>query len=132
MPDLGAYCRSKKSELSGFIFTAKKKTFAATDIKTSLADGSSIYSYRELPWLYVDQYIGNTVEFGNERVSYNMNTVWGLVYYGGTLNPYRKQAEEISAFLKHALMNLPQDKPMRGPPSFGFRGRGAGNHSRNI
>ncbi|RMF55598.1 hypothetical protein D6745_01645 [Candidatus Woesearchaeota archaeon] len=108
----------KLDELVDFIFRSKRKCFAATDIKVSQSDGSSLYSNRELPWLFTESYNGNTMERGTEDVYFDMVLVWSMQYRGGTLEPFWDIAEPITAFLKQALMSLPHDFPVRGPPVF--------------
>ncbi len=105
-------------ELLDFITQSKKKSFAGTDQKNSLSDGSSVFSNRKLPWLYTDTYCGNTVERGFEDVYYDMILVWSMQYRGGTLENYYDYAEVITCFLRQALMNSPQDFPFRGPHTF--------------
>lgn len=124
-----------------FVYNAKKETFAATDTKTSLTNQSSILSYRAFNskefagMIYNDEYSGNTVEAGQETVSMDLCNVWRNQYYGGSFLQYwdgkRVKELEISSaisieylpfitieFLKHALMQLPSDFPVRGPKYF--------------
>lgn len=108
----------KLNDLINFTYRSKRKCFARTDLKISQSDGSSLYSNRELPWLYTDNYCGNTIERGTEDVYYDMVLVWSMQYRGGTLEPYWENAEIISEFLKHTLKNLPKDFPIRGPSHF--------------
>lgn len=61
-----------EKELASFIHRSKLQAFARTDQKVSRSDGSSLYSNRELPWLYTDTYCGNTIERGTEDVHYDM------------------------------------------------------------
>ncbi|MFQ5620998.1 MAG: DUF5680 domain-containing protein [Candidatus Nanoarchaeia archaeon] len=105
-------------ELRDFIYRSKRKGFANTDKKTRLPNGTSVYSNRELPWLYTDTYCGNTIERGTEDVHYDMLLVWSMQYRGGVLEPFWDKTEAISRFLKHALMQLPEEFPVRGPELF--------------
>lgn len=114
----------KLEDLMNFIYRSKKVGFALSDKKTCTSDGTSIYSNRELPWLYNDIYCGNTVERGFEDVHYDMVLIWSMQYRGGVIEEffdnekYNGTAEVVSAFLKHALMELPISFPIRGPKYF--------------
>lgn len=107
-----------ESKLTDFIYKSKLLGFAKTDNKVSQSDGSSIYSNRELPWLYTDTYCGNTIERGNEDVYYDMVLVWSMQYRGGYYIPYWGNAETLSTFLKEALLKIPKEFPIRGPKEF--------------
>lgn len=106
------------NDIRNFLFHSKKKCFAGTDLKTSKSDGSSMYSNRELPWLYTDTYYGNTIERGTEDIYYDMVLIWSMQYRGGTLRRFWPIAEAISRFLKHALIELPKEFPIRGSKYF--------------
>lgn len=116
--NFGNEVRIKLENLIDFIYCSKRTGFAATDKKTSLSDGSSVYSNRELPWLYTDIYCGNTVERGCEDVYFDMVLIWSMQYRGGMLKEYYEIAGAVSVFLKLALMELPKDFPIRGPEIF--------------
>ena len=105
-------------DLTDFIYRSKKECFAKSDLKVSQSDGSSIYSNRELPWLYVDHYCGNTIERGTEDVYYDMVLIWSMQYRGGILETHWPISEAISRFLKYALIELPKEFPVRGPREF--------------
>jgi hypothetical protein len=105
-------------DLRDFIFRSKLKSFAKSDLKVSMSDGSSLYSNRELPWLYTDSYNGNSIERGTEDVFYDMVLVWSMQYRGGALEPFWENAQIISTFLKKALLSSPKDAPFRGPKKF--------------
>ena len=107
-----------EKELIDFIYRSKLSSFARTDDKVSRSDASSLYSNRELPWLYTDTYCGNTIERGSEDVYYNMVLVWSMQYRGGYYVPYWNDAEILSVFLKEALLRAPKDFPARGPEEF--------------
>lgn len=128
-----------------FVFTAKRQGFAATDTKVTLADQTSVYSYRPFSdpgWggmIYTDRYNGNTIEGGQESVTIDLVLRWRNQYYGGTSARFwetsashapgerrerpstekdRRFPEVVSAFLKQALMRLPGEFPVRGPREF--------------
>ena len=105
-------------EIRNFLYHSKIQCFARTDIKTSSSDGSSMYSNRELPWLYTDTYCCNTIERGTEDIYYDMVLIWSMQYRGGILREFWSIAEAISRFLKHALLALPLEFPIRGPKCF--------------
>jgi len=108
----------KLDDITDFIYRSKKKCFARTDDKVSQSDGSSLYSNRELPWLYTDTYCGNTVERGTEDVYHDMVLIWSMQYRGGILESHWDVAEAVSRFLKHSLMNFSKEFPVRGPKEF--------------
>lgn len=128
--------------LKEFVYEAKQAGFASTDLKTTLPDQSSVYSYRPFSddrfrgMIYTDHYVGNTVEAGQESVSIDLALRWRNQYYGGTFISYwdlTKQEgivhawgrqwelvgpqfpEIVSQVLKMALLRLPLDFPVRGP-----------------
>lgn len=112
------------SEMVKFIYRSKKKGFMSKDEKTDLVGGVTIYSNRELPWLYNDIYCGNTVERGSEDVYYEMILVWSMQYRGGVIEEfycekrYDETTKVVSSFLKQALINMPIEFPVRGPKHF--------------
>ena len=107
-----------ESDLTDFIYRSKLSSFARTDDKVSQSDGSSLYSNRELPWLYTDTYCGNTIERGSEDVYFDMVLIWSMQYRGGYYIPYWRDAEALSGFLKEALLKVPKEFPFRGPEEF--------------
>lgn len=107
-----------EKDLSQFIHRSKKLGFAGEIQKVSRSDGSSLYSNRELPWVYTDTYSGNTIERGSEDVYHDMVLVWSMQYRGGTYANRWKDQETVFSFLKEALLQIPEEAPFRGPKEF--------------
>jgi hypothetical protein len=128
-----------------FVYDAKRRGFAASDVKMTLPDQTSVYSYRPFGeprfagMIYADIYGGNTVEGGQESVTIDLVLRWRNQYYGGTHERFwdletnaggirnlddtlraigPRFSEVVSAFLKEALMHLPPEFPVRGPSMF--------------
>tara|TARA_B100002003_G_C13946439_1_gene459067 strand:- start:259 stop:801 length:543 start_codon:yes stop_codon:yes gene_type:complete len=106
------------SDLVNFIYRSKKQCFANSEIKISQSDGSSFYSHREFPWLYTDTYNGNIIERGTEDIYVDMVLFWSNQYRGGTLEKFWDKSRAISQFLKKALIETPEEFPIRGPTYF--------------
>jgi hypothetical protein len=131
--------------LKEFVCEAKRRAFASTDMKTTLPDQTSVYSYRPFAeprfpgMIYVDTYGGNTIEGGQESVTIDLVLRWRNQYYGGTKASFwdvarnARAAEDlddtllatgprfpeiVSRFLKQALLNMPPEFPVRGPREF--------------
>lgn len=131
--------------LKEFVCEAKRRAFASTDMKTTLPDQTSVYSYRPFGerkfagMIYADMYGGNTIEGGQESVTIDLVLRWRNQYYGGTKTQFWDVAnkaraveefdstlvatgprfpEVVSRFLKQALMNMPLEFPVRGPHEF--------------
>jgi hypothetical protein len=131
--------------LKEFVYEAKLRTFASTDVKTTLSDQTSVYSYRPFNdprfagMIYVDMYSGNTIEGGQESVTIDLVLRWRNQYYGGmkmefwdlTKNAYAVEKfdsdlvatgprfpEVVGRFHKQALLNMPREFPVRGPHEF--------------
>lgn len=108
-------CSNADSDISGivdFLLLAKKNTYAA---KGNLANASRInsndYCFKnEKGYFYYDTYLGGECFAGEEAVWYHENPVWSMNYAGRVIS------EHFSGdFLKEALLNVPEDKPFRGP-----------------
>ena len=100
-----------------FLVRAKRQTYAAG----TLPGGSSRPSshdlpYREGDWLYIDTYLGGIHVIGEEAVWLVDRPVWGMNYYGWML--VDEIPEGFSAFLKEALLQVPEQAPYRGPQDF--------------
>jgi hypothetical protein len=131
--------------LKEFVYEAKQRGYAVSDIKTTLPDQTSVYSYRPFGeprfagMIYADTYGGNTIEGGQESVTIDLVLRWRNQYYGGTKERFWDVArnvravkdigssllatgprfpEVVSRFLKQALLNMPLEFPVRGPREF--------------
>ena len=136
--------RLSLENLKSFVYEAKQEGFVSTDIKTTLPDQTSVYSYRPFSdsrfpsMIYADTYNGNTIEGGQESVTVDLVLRWRNQYYGGTAEPFWSGSlqtigeglglhvtlhgqvvpQVVSAFLKQALSRLPREFPVRGPREF--------------
>jgi len=135
--------------LKEFVYEAKRQAFAATDVKSTLPDQTSVYSHRPFNeprfagMIYCDTYSGNTIEGGQESVTIDLVLRWRNQYYGGTVSDFWNTSinelakthfnrtavktgmrfpELVSAFLKQALQNTPVDFPVRGPQLYRAEG----------
>jgi hypothetical protein len=109
--------------LLAFLLRAKRRTYPilgdAASV-TPLLPGSHQLEYREDPLLYRDVYFGLRSFVGQETVSDGVTPVWAMAYAGGVLAPaeVRDDVLAIYAFLRSALMRVPDDAPFRGPRRF--------------
>ena len=110
-----------KKEFIDFIISAKKATYAdgkAEKIK-STREGSFDYEYIENNMKYHDTYFGGTNFMGEEIVYIDENPVWGMNYYGITLDKTLSE-DAIDKALRPALSKVGEDDilPVRGPKEY--------------
>ncbi len=98
-------------EFNSFLVNAKKNTYAAKSGKCeSSRPNSHDYKYEEGKLLYIDTYLGSERFQGQEAVWNDGQPVYAMNYSGRVLG------KSFSGdFLNEALMNVPLDKPFRGP-----------------
>ncbi len=103
-----------EKEIIDFLIRAKKATYAGKggEDKSSRPNSHDL-SYIEGELLYIDTYLGGA-KFSGEEALWDKNMpFWSMNYVGRII------AEGFSGdFLKEALMNVPEDKPFRGPEKF--------------
>jgi hypothetical protein len=114
--------RLTENVLKQFLVEAKRSTYAALgDDATvrALLPGSKQLEYRQSEFLYRDVYVGMFYFVGQEIVYRRDVPVWSMSY-GGGLAPdvSTEQRQNIYAFLRQALRQVPSDRPCRGPNSF--------------
>jgi len=110
-----------REKLKSFLFTAKRSTFADLDKRPIFNRGRKEYKYENNEWCYQDCYFGSLKDIGHEIVWYNNSPLWGMNYYGGITKEYSiNDADIIFNFLKKALLELPEDFPIRGPSIFTY------------
>ena len=101
---------------------AKKGTYANSDAPKVLSSRlkSKDYEFKDGNFTYHDTYFGGVKFIGEEVVYYNDNILWGMNYYGVTLDD--SLAEELmDKVLRVALMKVGEDRrviPVRGPKEF--------------
>ena len=97
-----------------FLFRAKKATYAGKGNETtSSRPESHDLIYSEGNYLYYDTYLGGEKFSGEEALWISGKPFWSMNYVG------RVTGSNFSGdFLKEALLNVPFDKPFRGPENY--------------
>lgn len=113
--------KNEKDSFYQFLIEAKKQTYANEQGKkcNSTRNGSHDYEYSCEGFTYHDTYFGG-VDFMGEEIVYLKDTpIWGMNYYGITLDPTFSE-EAIDKALRPALMQVGKDNilPVRGPKEF--------------
>ncbi len=109
-------------ELYYFLIEAKKQTYANENVKKIMSSrkGSFDYEYSNGQMIYHDTYFGGTKFMGEEVVySSDATPIWGMNYYGITLNEDLSEAA-IDSALRPSLMRVGEDDilPVRGPKEY--------------
>ena len=101
-------------EITEFLITAKKATYAGKGAETvSSRPKSHDLIYSDGDYMYYDTYLGGDEFVGEEALWINGNPYWSMNYAG------RVTGNNFSGdFLKEALLNVPFDKPYRGPAAY--------------
>lgn len=117
-----------KEELMDFIRKAKQSTYASSfSIPKRTEGGGKKYTVTKGDWVYTDEYFGDLVDSGQERVYEKGVLVWIMAYRGGPWslkdNPFEDTKEvdlinEAFEFLKKCLKEAPAEFPARGPERF--------------
>lgn len=94
-----------------FLIKAKKATYAGKGAETiSSRPKSHDLVYSEGDLTYYDTYLGGDKFVGEEALWVGGEPIWSMNYAG------RVTGESFSGdFLKEALLNVPYEKPFRGP-----------------
>ena len=113
--------KNEKDSFYQFLIEAKKQTYANEQGKkcNSTRNGSHDYEDSCEGFTYHDTYFGG-VDFMGEEIVYLKDTpIWGMNYYGITLDPTLSE-EAIDKALRPALMQVGKDNilPVRGPKEF--------------
>ncbi len=103
-----------KKDIIDFLIRAKKATYAGKGAETTPSRPSSHdLEYSEGEMLYYDTYLGGSNFAGEEAVWINGTPYWSMNYAGRVIG------NNFSGdFLKAALLNVPFEKPFRGPELF--------------
>ena len=109
-------------EFLEFLVKAKQSTYANGDVSKSSSSRllSKDYHYEDGNFTYHDTYFGGINFMGEEVVYYNDNILWGMNYYGVTIDDSLTE-EVMDKVLRVALMKVGEDKsviPVRGPKEF--------------
>lgn len=101
-------------KLTQFLIRAKKATYAGKGSETaSSRTASHDLVYEEDNLKYYDSYFGGDKFVGEEVMWINNIPYWSMNYAGHVTG------ENFSGdFLKRALLEVPQDKPFRGPLNY--------------
>jgi hypothetical protein len=111
--------------LREFLVEAKRRTYAGLDdnatIAAPLLPGSKQLDYRAGDLSYRDIYFGMGFFVGQETVQSGTRVIWSMSYAGGVAAGItdRDQLLAIYAFLRKALLAIPEQLPFRGPTQFG-------------
>ncbi|HEY8396089.1 MAG TPA: DUF5680 domain-containing protein [Bacilli bacterium] len=97
-----------------FLVKAKKNTYAGKGPETTPSRPKSHdLIYAEGDYMYYDTYLGGKRFSGEEALWMKSEPVWSMNYSGRVLD------ESFNGdFLKEALLNVPFEKPFRGPEIF--------------
>lgn len=101
-------------EVIEFLIRAKRKTYAGKGAETTASrPNSHDLMYEENGFKYIDSYLGGKSFSGEEAMWQTDAPFWAMNYSGHVTG----DNFEID-FLKSALLNVPKDKPYRGPDCF--------------
>ncbi len=111
-----------ENDLYDFLIEAKKQTYANENVEKVLSSrkGSFDYEYHNDKMTYHDTYFGGTKFMGEEVVYSSSETpVWGMNYYGVTLNESLSE-EAMDQALRPSLMKVGEEDilPVRGPREY--------------
>lgn len=108
-------------KIKEFLIEAKKQTYANENVKKvePSRKGSNDYEYSSGNMTYHDTYFGGINFIGEEVVYEDNNPIWGMNYYGETIDESFTE-EAIDKALRPALMQVGKDEilPLRGPKEF--------------
>lgn len=104
-----------------FLIKAKQQTYANEDVKKSISTrkGSYDYEYKDGNMTYHDTYFGGTKFMGEEIVYEDDIPIWGMNYYGVTLDE-NVDEKFMDKALRPALMKVGETNiiPVRGPSEY--------------
>ena len=97
-----------------FLIKAKKATYAGkgAEVESSRMKSHDLM-YQEEDLMYYDTYLGGPNFAGEEALWILNNPYWSMNYCGRVLD-----SNFSGDFLKEALLNVPLDKPFRGPSRY--------------
>lgn len=107
------------NELSAFIAEAKRNTYAVAN-EGAVPERKDFceLEYTKGELTYRDSYTGFYAAPGQEVVRFKGIPVWAMAYSGGMGKKHwgdEAFAKETFGFLKKALLQVPKEKPFRGP-----------------
>jgi hypothetical protein len=112
----------QSNEIKKFLLKAKNGTYASQNSNAYVAPlvpSSVQLEFREGDLIYRDIFFGMTCFAGQEIVYNSQNVIWSMCYSGGICNQDdNEKAEIIYTFLRHAMLQIPVDLPVRGPEKY--------------
>ena len=111
------------AQLPAFLVEAKRRSYAAQGDAASVPPvlaGSKQLEYRAGRFQYRDIYFGMAYFAGQETVSFDDRVIWAMSYAGGVAPAIQDRTDvaAIYAFLRQALLRVPEARPFRGPRVF--------------
>ncbi|MFA6476006.1 MAG: DUF5680 domain-containing protein [Candidatus Paceibacterota bacterium] len=106
------------ANIKKFLVEANRAGYGSGEeqVWTKEADGSTTISYEsaDKAWRFHDNFFGGEPYGGREIIFKDGHSEWMMIYYGEVSD---KEIEKSAAyaFLRKALMNAPEDLPVRGP-----------------
>ena len=97
-----------------FLIKAKRETYAGEgEEAVSIRQQSHDLMYKDADYMYYDTYLGGSKFAGEEAIWIKNKPYWTMNYAGRVIG-----GNFSGSFLKEALLNVPYDKPFRGPEYF--------------
>ena len=105
--------------LKNFLIETKKAGYGAGNSKSWIKeeDGSTTIPFESGDFRMHDNFFGGEPWGGREIVLFKEKPVWIMVMYGA-VDSSVVDFEEVYVFLKKALLNQPEDLPLRGPKMY--------------
>lgn len=106
-------------KLKKFLIETKKAGYGAGDSKKWIKekDDSTTIPFESGDFRMHDNFFGGEPWGGREMVFFKGKPAWIMVMYG-SVDPSFNDFEAVYKFLKKALLNQPEDLPLRGPQIF--------------
>lgn len=107
-----------REDLRQFLVDANAAGYAGGDEKQWLKepDGSTTIVFEREGWRSHDNFFGGEPYGGRTVVFHEGKPVWMMVYYGWVVADL--EANSVYDILRKALMQMPEDCPLRGPTEF--------------
>lgn len=107
-----------ETDLCRFLVESNKAGYAGGQEKQWVKerDGSTSISYERGDWKSHDNFFGGEPYGGRTIVFFKGDPYWIMVYYGSV--EHGMVNSPVYAFLRHALMQMPDDNPFRGPTEY--------------
>jgi len=104
--------------LRRFLIAANQAGYASSETRVSdEADGSHTIVYQTDRWRFEDNFYGGEPYGGREVISCDGRVEWMMLYYG-RIGATTRSNNDVYRFLRHALKQVPDDRPYRGPDTY--------------